>query len=165
MKINSMCVESKFWLVQRILFWSGFAGPCLVCLLLFSSSAQAQEKNPVKHSNSRALNTTVPKSESKHKPFETYEEFVIVDRRAGAVEIVVEEEGAKSMKEELETRFPAHTIFATSSPFLCIIGVDGSADANYIWSQIQSKTSKQVKKTDLLNALSRLDVKLNLKEK
>ncbi len=164
MKINSMCVERKLWLVQSILFWSGFAGPCLVCLLLFSSSAQAQEKNPVKHANSRTLNKAIPKSESKHKPFEAYEEFVMVDDRGRAVESIVVDD-VPTMKDQLEGFFPANTVFATSSPFLCVVGVEGSADAKYILGKINSKNSKKMKKTDLLNALNKSKVKLILKEK
>ena len=136
-----------------------------VCFILSSFSAIAQNKNEVEHSNFKSLNTAVPKSEVKQKAIGEYAELVVVDDRMGAVANAVDDGETESMKQALQGLFPINTVFESSSPLVCIVGVEGSGNATYILSKVNSKNSKLIKKDDLNKVLTDLKIKLLTKEK
>jgi hypothetical protein len=134
-----------------------------VFLVSFSGLAQNKKKD-TKDPMSRTVKTGTPKSESKLKMFDEYAEFVIADYRAGAVEEVIASDDVQPLKEELQGKFPINTVFASTHSKVCIIGVDGTANANTVLKAINTKASKIVKKADLDKTLSIINVKVVKKE-
>ena len=134
-----------------------------VLFLSFEMNAQKKKKD-TENKAYRTLNTAAPKSESKLKAFDEYSEFVIADFRAGALEEVVESDESQTLKEELQGKFPINTVFASTHSKVCIIGVNGTANAQTILKAINTKASKIVKKADLDKTLSIINVKVVKKE-
>ena len=134
-----------------------------VLFISFGVNAQNKKKD-TKDKAYRTLNTSTPKSESKLKAFDEYSEFVIADFRAGALEEVVQSDESQTLKEELQGKFPINTVFASTHSKVCIIGVEGTANAQTVLKAINTKASKIVKKADLDKTLSIINVKVVKKE-
>lgn len=137
----------------------------VACVLFLPNMALAQKAKPKVHQTYKTLNTETPKSEIKAKTVDEISEFVIVDFRQGAILNVVEPDDVPDLKDELEEKFPGNTVFKSSHPKVCVVGVDGSASAKSIISGTSPKTSKKVKRADLDKALAKINVKLVTKEK
>lgn len=166
MKINPVYVErnhgprgSGLVLISRCVTLA-FMAIFFVSLSGFSQNKKKDTKDPM----SRSVKTGVPKSESKLKKFDEYSEFVIADFRNGALEEVVESEENQTLKEELQGKFPINTVFGSTHSKVCIIGVEGTANANTVLRAINTKASKIVKKADLDKTLSIINVKVVKKE-
>jgi len=134
-----------------------------ILVVSFAGFAQKKKKD-TNYKAYRTLNTAPPKSESKLKAFDEYSDFVIADYRAGAVEEVIETDEVQSLKEELQGKFPINTVFASTHAKVCIIGVNGTANALTVLKAINTKASKIVKKADLDKTLSIINVKVVKKE-
>lgn len=145
---------------------AGFVLLAVACVLLLPFGAIAQKTKAKPHNSHKTLNTDLPKSEIKAKTVDEITEFVIVDFRQGAIVNVIEpDEDVAGLKEELEEKFPGNTVFKSSHPKVCVVGVDGSANAKSIISGTNPKTSKKVSRADLDKALAKINVKLVTKEK
>ncbi|HPI10808.1 MAG TPA: hypothetical protein PLK63_07205 [Catalimonadaceae bacterium] len=154
---------------NRIAGFSGLTVRCLsivFCLFLLASiSAHGQKKkHDVKDPAQRQVNTAPPKSENKLKTFEEYQEFVIADFRPGTVEDIVQDEESESMQELLQQKLPVNKVFKSTASKVCIIGVDGTANAKMVLGLVNNKTAKVIKKADLEKALSKINVKIITKE-
>ena len=138
-------------------------------LLLFGLSSgflmgQSPGKKIQKDASLRKLNTSIPKSESKLKTFDEYEEFVIADFSDGAVEDIVQEEESGSMQQEFQNKLPINTVFKTTSSKICAIGVEGAANAKMVLNFVNNKKARIIKKADLDKTLSKSNVKIITKE-
>jgi hypothetical protein len=165
MKINPIYVEKNLrprgggspvvaWYVSLLVFG----------LLLISGTGFAQKKEAQKDPGQRKVNTAKPKSEDKLKSFEDYEEFVIADFRAGTVEDIVQDEESGSLQTNLQSQLPVNRVFKSTASKVCIIGVEGTANAKMVLALVNNKTAKVIKKADLEKALSKINVKIITKE-
>ena len=139
----------------------------LIFLMVFSVfSVSAQSRKSEKVSSQRKLSSKSLDTETKAKKFEELTDFVLVDYRAGAVPGVVEPDGEESsLKKDLEAQFPAKTVFATSDPQVCVIGVESSADAKTVLAKTNPKKSRIAKRDNIGKMLAEKNVKLITKEK
>jgi hypothetical protein len=137
-------------------------------LMIFSSSflAGAQSKKGNKLPSQGSLSTKPLDTGTKAKKFEELSDFVLVDYRAGAITGVVEPDGEESsLKRDLEEQFPVYTVFATSDPQVCVIGVESTADAKTVFSKTNPKKSRIAKRDNIGKMLAENNVKLITKEK
>jgi hypothetical protein len=130
-------------------------------------SASAQFKKSEKVASQGKLNSKPLDSGSKAKKFEELSDFVIVDHRSTAVADIVDAdpEGISILKKDMEEMFPLHTVFATSDPNVCVIGVTSPADAKTVFSKTNPKKSRIAKRDNLGKMLAEKNVKLITKEK
>jgi hypothetical protein len=68
------------------------------------------------------------------------------------------------MQEVWQQKLPINTVFKTTASKVCVIGVDGTANAKMILALVNNKKVKVIKKADLEKALSIINVKLITKE-
>ena len=129
--------------------------------------AFAQKKKSEKISSQRSLSQKPLDKISKAKTYDAYNDFVIVDYRAGSVPGVVEpdEENAASLKKDLEAQFPLLTVFETSDANVCVLGVESPADAKTVFSKTNPKKSRIAKRDNIGKMLAEINVKLITKEK
>ena len=138
----------------------------LAMVSFFCSSSFSQVKKEKKLPSQGTLNTKPLDSETKAKKFEELSDFVIVDYRSGAIAGVVEPEGEEtSLKKDLEGMFPVYSVFATSDPQVCVIGVQSTADAKTVFSKTNPKKSRIAKRDNIGKMLAEKNVKLITKEK
>ena len=140
----------------------------IFALMIFSSPfhAEAQSRKGNKLPSQGSINTKPLDTGTKAKKFEDLSDFVIVDYRAGAITGVVEPDGeGSSLKKDLEEQFPVHTVFATSDPQVCVIGVESTADAKTVFSKTNPKKSRITKRDNIGKMLAENNVKLITKEK
>jgi hypothetical protein len=139
----------------------------LIILMVFSVfTLSAQTRKSEKISSQRKLSSKPLDTETKDKKFEELTDFVLVDYRAGAVTGVIEPDGEESsLKKDLEAQFPAKTVFATSDPQVCVIGVESSADAKTVLAKTNPKKSRIAKRDNIGKMLAEKNVKLITKEK
>jgi hypothetical protein len=133
-------------------------------LLSVSGTGFAQKNDLPKDPSQRKLNTSNPKSEDKLKSYQEYEEFVIADFRAGTVEDIVQDEESGSLQENLQKQLPINKVFKSTASKVCIIGVEGTANAKMVLALVNNKKARVIKKADLDKALSIINVKIITKE-
>ena len=169
MKVLALKASSKSYLpdikafaARTVFAVLGFALP-VFCV----SEAEAQTKKQDKIASQGKLSTKPLDKETKAKKFEDLSDFVIVDYRANAVADVVDTEadGTSALKRDMEEMFPLHTVFATSDPNVCVIGVTSPADAKTVFSKTSPKKSRIAKRDNLGKMLAEKNVKLITKEK
>jgi len=130
------------------------------------SEAEAQTRKQDKIASQGKLSTKPLDKETKAKKFEELSDFVIVDYRANAVaDIVDDPDASSSLKRDMEEMFPLHTVFATSDPNVCVVGVQSSADAKTVFSKTNPKKSRIAKRNNIGKMLAEKNVKLITKEK
>jgi len=78
---------------------------------------------------------------------------------------VVDADESAGLKRDMEEMFPLHTVFATSDPNVCVIGVQSPADAKTVFSKTNPKKSRIAKRDNLGKMLAENNVKLITKEK
>lgn len=153
---------------ENQLFHAGIPVLIMLGLMFFSSasSAEAQSKKGNKLPSQGSINTKPLDTGTKSKKFEDLSDFVIVDYRAGAIAGVVEPDGEESsLKKDLEEQFPVYTVFATSDPQVCVIGVESTADAKTVFNKTNPKKSRIAKRDNIGKMLAEKNVKLITKEK
>ena len=158
----SECVESQFNNTR----WQLFVISSIL-LLFVSLPCFSQSKKADKIAAQRSLNKKPLDKETKAKKFEDLTDFVIVDYRSNAVADVVDSEndGSEGLKRDMEEMFPVYTVFATSDPNVCVIGVQSPADAKTVFSKTNPKKSRIAKRDNIGKMLAEKKVKLITKEK
>lgn len=137
-------------------------------LSLFSvTHSSAQTKGSEKIPSQGKLSTKPLDTGTRLKKFDELSDFVIVDQRSTAVADVVDAdpEGGSPLKKDMEEMFPLYTVFATSDPNVCVIGVTSPADAKTVFSKTNPKKSRIAKRDNLGKMLAENNVKLITKEK
>jgi hypothetical protein len=166
---NSLLRNSgQFYLPENLSLGKKITAFSLLFFVLFFSvsTLSAQTRKPEKASNQRKLNSKPLDTGTKEKKFEELSDFVLVDYRAGAVPNVIEPDGEEtSLKKDLEAQFPSKTVFATSDPQVCVIGVESSADAKTVLAKTNPKKSRIAKRDNIGKMLAEKNVKLITKEK
>lgn len=168
MKNSLLRNSGKFYRPENLSLGKKIAAFSLLFFMLFFSvfTLSAQTRKSEKVSNQRKLNGKPLDTGTKEKKFEELSDFVLVDYRAGSVPGVVEPEGEEtSLKKDLEAQFPIKTIFATSDPQVCVIGVESSADAKTVLVKTNPKKSRIANRDNIGKMLAEKNVKLITKEK
>jgi hypothetical protein len=159
--LKSYLAESQMSFQKKSALFMVIAMSVFFCCPVFS-----QVKKEKKLPSQGSLSTKPLDTQTKAKKFEELSDFVIVDYRSGAVAGVVEPEGEEtSLKKDLESMFPVHTVFATSDPQVCVIGVQSTADAKTVFSKTSPKKSRIAKRDNIGKMLAEKNVKLITKEK